>query len=122
MLMRRLVLSLFSLGIGFISINALAVTTLTVTPVTWNIVGLDSNNPPSGPRFFPVGARVCSSVATTSVAVNFVFDSANANVNLRAGSPSSINIPSIGAGLCADAYFEVDVTQTAGAYDTARRY
>ena len=79
--MRRLVLSLFSLGIAFISINALAVTTLTVTPVTWNIVGLDSNNPPSGPRFFPVGARVCSSVATTSVAVNFVFDSANANVN-----------------------------------------
>src|SRR5262245_60691087 len=99
-----------------------AFATLTVTPVTWNIVGLDSNNPATGPHLFPVGARVCSDVATTSVAVNFVFDSANANVNLRAGSLSTINIASIGAGNCADAYFEVDVTQTAAAFDTTRRY
>jgi len=96
--------------------------TLTVTPITWNVVGLDSNNPAAGPHLFPVGARVCSDVATTNVNVNFVFDSANANVNLRAGSLSSIVLPSIGAGQCADAYFEVDVTQTAAAYDTARRY
>src|SRR5438309_9624764 len=34
--------------------------TLTVTPITWNVVGLDSNNPLSGPKDFPVGARVCS--------------------------------------------------------------
>src|SRR6266568_3207882 len=96
--------------------------TLTVTPITWNIVGLDSNNPAVGPHLFPVGARVCSNVATTNVAVNFLFDSANANVNLRAGSLSTINLPAIGAGQCADAYFEVDVTQTAAAFDTTRRY
>src|SRR5213593_19879 len=83
--------------------------TLTVTPISWNIIGLDSNNPASGPHLFPVGARVCSSVATTNVSVNFVFDSANANINLRAGSLSSLTLPSIGAGGCADAYFEVDV-------------
>lgn len=56
---------------------------LTVSPLTWNIVGLDSNTPLNGPNRFPFGARVCSNVATTNVAVNFVFDSANANVNLR---------------------------------------
>ncbi len=104
------------------SLPAHAATTLTVAPISWNVVGLDSNNPASGPHLFPVGARVCSSVATTNVSVNFVFNSANANVNLRAGSLSTINIPSIGAGGCADAYFEVDVTQTAAAFDTTRRY
>ncbi|HEV2721035.1 MAG TPA: hypothetical protein VG323_13515, partial [Thermoanaerobaculia bacterium] len=96
--------------------------TLTVTPITWNVVGLDSNNPAVGPHLFPAGARVCSDAATTNVAVNFVFDTANANINLRAGSLSTINLASIGAGQCADAYFEVDVTQTAAAFDTTRRY
>src|SRR5260221_9695662 len=107
-----------------LSLSANAATTLSIAPapVSWNIVGLDSNSPTSGPRFFPVGTRVCSSVATTNVAVNFVFDTANPNVNLRAGSPSTITLPSIGARNCADAYFEVDVTQVPAAYDTTRRY
>ena len=46
--------------------------TLTVTPITWNVVGLDSNSPASGPRHFPVGARVCSTTPTTNVAVNWM--------------------------------------------------
>jgi hypothetical protein len=32
--------------------------TLTVTPITWNVVGLDSNSPTAGPKDFPVGARL----------------------------------------------------------------
>ena len=39
-----------------------AATTLTVTPIAWNVIGLDSNNPAVGPANFPIGARVCSSV------------------------------------------------------------
>ena len=35
---------------------------LTVTPITWNVIGLDSNGPQSGPQHFPVGARVCPRV------------------------------------------------------------
>ena len=96
--------------------------TLTVTPLTWNVVGLDSNSPTSGPKFFPVGARVCSNVATSSVAVNWTWDTANANVNLRTGSLSSITLASIAAGACADAYFEIEVNQVPAAYDTIRRY
>ncbi len=95
---------------------------LTVTPITWNVVGLDSNNPTSGPKFFPVGARVCSSIATTNVAVDWIWDSPNANINLRAGSLSAITLPSIGAGACADAYFEIEINQVPAAYDTTRRY
>ena len=96
--------------------------TLTVTPLTWNVVGLDSNSPTAGPKDFPVGARVCSNVATTNVAVNWIWDTANANVNLRSGSLSTISLASIGAGACADAYFEIEVNQVPAAYDTFRRY
>jgi len=120
---RALALVLLTAGLIPLSAHTTA-TTLSIVPVaiTWNVVGLDSNNPTSGPRFFPVGTRVCSSIATTNVSVNFVFDSANPFINLRAGSLSTITLPSIGAGQCADAYFEIEVTQTAAAFDTTRRY
>ncbi len=99
-----------------------AAATVTVGPITWNVIGLDSNSPSAGPNHFPVGARICSNVATTGVSVVWSWDSANANINLRPGSLSTITIPSIGAGACADAYFEVEVTQVPAAYDTTRRY
>src|SRR5688572_21788683 len=67
---------------------------LSVTPLTWNIVGLDSNDPATGPYLFPIGGRVCSTVATTNVSVNFVWDSPNANIGLRPGSQSTLNLPS----------------------------
>src|SRR3954465_11249745 len=96
-------------------IAAHAATTLTVSPIAWNVIGLDSNNPATGPANFPVGARVCRSVATTNVAVNYIWDTANAFVDLRAGSLATINIPAIGAGQCKDAYFEVSVVRPAAA-------
>lgn len=95
---------------------------LTIEPITWNIVGLDSNDPTAGPQHFPVGARVCSDVATTNVSVQFAWDSANPYINLRPGSLSTIVLPAIAAGGCADAYFEVAVQQDAAAFDTTRRY
>jgi uncharacterized repeat protein (TIGR01451 family) len=118
----RYAIALLICAAAAVTLPLQAATTLTVTPLTWNVIGLDSNSPTSGPRYFPVGARVCSSVATSNVAVNYVWDTANANVNLRSGSLSTINIASIGAGACSDAYFEIDVTQLAAAYDTTRRY
>ena len=49
--------------------------TLSVSPLTWNIIGLDSNSPTAGPYRFPVGARVCnSSGGATSVSVDFNWD------------------------------------------------
>src|SRR5689334_18691046 len=37
-----------------------AAASLSITPITWNIIGLDSNNVNVGPNHFPVGARVCN--------------------------------------------------------------
>jgi hypothetical protein len=117
------VLSLFALAVALLApVTAKAAVTLTIAPVSWNVIGLDSNTPATGPSNFPVGARVCSSVATTNVAVNYIWDSANPFVDLRAGSLTTITIPSIGAGQCKDAYFEVSIVKTAAAFDTTRRY
>ncbi|HZM23418.1 MAG TPA: hypothetical protein VFC02_16830, partial [Anaerolineales bacterium] len=104
--------------------NAYAATTLTVTPITWNIVGLDSNNVNVGPNQFPVGARVCNTGAAvaTNVVATFVWDSANALINNRPGTNTSLSVSSLAIGACTDFYFEVEVTRNAAAYDTARRY
>ena len=99
-----------------------AAATLTVTPLAWNVIGLDSNDPASGPRRFPVGARVCSDVATTGVNVNFELATANPYINVRPGSLTSIVVPALAAGACSDAYFEVEVAANAAAYGTTERY
>ena len=102
-----------------------AAVVLTVTPLTWNVIGLDSNSPASGPNRFPVGARVCVTAGSTTasaVTADFVWDSSNPYIALRPGSLATIDLGSISAGSCADAYFEVEVTRTAAAYDTTRSY
>ncbi len=99
---------------------------LTVTPLTWNIVGLDSNSPATGPNRFPVGARVCNvgSTGFGNVTAVFSWDSVNQYINLRPGSLASISLGAIGAGSCADAYFEAEIDRTAGSapVNTSRRY
>jgi uncharacterized repeat protein (TIGR01451 family) len=95
---------------------------ITVVSTTWNVVGLDSNNVNSGPDTFQVGARACNTGASavTNLSANFVWDSANANINL--GGANTLTIQSLAAGACTDFYFQVVVTRTAAAQQTARRY
>ncbi|MDQ1703593.1 MAG: hypothetical protein QOF57_2845 [Frankiaceae bacterium] len=95
---------------------------LTVTPTTWDIIGLDSNNVTQGPNVFPTGQRVCNTTgaAMTGVSATLVFDSANANINLT--SSPTIAIGTLAAGACAFPYFDITITRTSAAYDTARRY
>ena len=112
--------------------SAHAATTLTVTPITWNTIGLDSNSPTSGPYRFPVGARVCNtSGSATTATVNYVWDDglgvfwgdpgADLYINLRTGSLSSTTLSFTGNG-CQDAYFEGEVARVVGAYGKTRRY
>ena len=57
---------------------------LTIRTVTWDIVGLDSNNPSVGPNSFQVGSRVCNTGGTTlsNVVGAFVWDTSNSYINL----------------------------------------
>lgn len=97
---------------------------LTVTPITWNVIGLDSNNVNVGPNNFPVGARVCNTGTTpaTDVTADFVWDSSDPYIGLRPGSQDPIALASLANGTCWDFYFEVSVTRNAAAYDHNRRY
>src|SRR5215210_5935011 len=97
---------------------------LTISPLTWNVVGLDSNNVNAGPNNFPIGARVCNTgdAVATNVTSTFVWDSADPYINLRSGSLTSISVSSLAIGTCTDLYYEVTVTRNAAAYDHTRRY
>ena len=53
------ILSLFFSAALFVS-AATAAPVLEIRPISWNIIGLDSNSPASGPYRFPIGARVCN--------------------------------------------------------------
>ena len=79
---------------------------LSITPITWNVVGLDSNNVNSGPNIFPVGVRVCNTgdSAVTNVTSAFTWDSNDPYIQLRSGSNASYTLPSLAAGACADFY------------------
>lgn len=114
---------LFSLFDPLIKTEAASV--LSITPITWNIIGLDSNNVTVGPNQFPVGARVCNAAGASdasNVNVALVWDSANSYINLASSSLTTITIPSLPANSCYDAYFNVEITRNSAAYDTTRKY
>jgi hypothetical protein len=97
---------------------------ITIEPVTWNVIGLDSNDTSIGPNLFPVGARVCNTggAAVNNVSASFIWDSANTYINLSARASSTFTQPALAAGVCIDFYFDVEVTRTSLAYNAARRF
>ncbi|HYS44310.1 MAG TPA: hypothetical protein VEM32_10065, partial [Geobacteraceae bacterium] len=96
-----------------------------MTPTTWNIIGLDSNSPGSGPNHFPIGAKVCGGTPGTSDTATFNWDAGGTDngtyIYLSSGTANPVSIK-FGADGCADAYFEVEVAKTASAFDQTRRY
>ncbi len=113
---------------------AYAATPMTLESITWNVIGLDSNRPADGPKDFPVGIRACNpgsnSVVFSDVEADFVWLTGGTStddsfIKLRPGSLDPIQPnPQIdlAPGNCYDFYFEVELTQNAGAFDQTRRY
>ena len=110
-----------------------AAAVLSVEPITWNVIGLDSNNVNVGPNHFPVGAHVCNTSLTdtaTNVKSAFVFDdglnlyTGDPYINLRAGTLSAYTSDgtNLTPGACTDFYYEVAVTRSSNAYDKTRDY
>ena len=114
-------LFLMSLVLGVWGVHR-AYAGLTVTPTSWNVVGLDSNNTSTGPDTFEIGARVCNTggTAVTNIVGDFVWDSTNIYLNLSGAT--TLSISSLAAGSCIDLYYPVTVTRTSLAYDATRRY
>ena len=113
--------SLLALLLGVCGVES-AYAGLTVTPTTWNVIGLDSNKVTDGPDTFQIGARVCNTGGTTvtNVVGDFLWDSSNPYINLSGAG--TVTVKTLAAGACVDLYFSVTVTRTSLAYDTARRY
>ena len=97
----------------------------TVTPSTWNIIGLDSNRPDSGPYQFPVGAKFCGGTPGATDTALLTWETGGTDngtyIYLRSGTANPVNII-FGADGCADAYFEAEVAQTSLAFGQTRRY
>ncbi len=98
------------------------VAAISVTPITWNVVGLDSNNVTTGPAEYAIGVRIRNTgdVTATNVVASFAFTTANANINTL--GPTTRTFASLAPGATVDAYFDIAITRTAAAKNTARRY
>ena len=129
-LLRSFFLLFVLLGLVLPPRSAVLAASLTITPLTWNVVGLDSNKVTVGPNHFPIGARVCSDAATTATVIFNWSDSQgkftnspspDPYINLRSGTLDQVTL-SFTANGCQDAYFEAEVTRSSSAYNQVRRY
>jgi hypothetical protein len=113
---------LVSILVALAAASAQAAATLTVTRITWDVIGLDSNKVTTGPNQFPVGMRVCNSgsSAATNTTATFAWDSANQYISLL--EAPAISIGTLAAGACSDVYWTAVVARDSAAYDTARQY
>ena len=106
--------------------DAAAAAAMTITPLTWNIVGLDSNNVNVGPNHFPVGARVCNTSTAgetlTGVSSSFALAGTNPYIDYRPGTNISYSGYTLTTGACVDFYYEIEVTRNAAAYNTTEQY
>lgn len=102
---------------------------LSVTTVTWDIIGVKSNNTglSTGPGpGFPVGVKVCNTTgsAITDVNTDFTFKSTNSYITLSGPATDSVGTlaASGSPGDCAYSYYSVDVDRVSGARGTNRSY
>jgi LPXTG-site transpeptidase (sortase) family protein len=97
-----------------------AAPTLTITPITWNVIGLDNNDESKGPNRFLVGAKVCNTGDTaTNLSVRFIWNSNNDYVSLI--GPYRYSQTSFGQ-TCANFYYNIEITRNSAAYFTYRDY
>jgi uncharacterized repeat protein (TIGR01451 family) len=135
-------INLSGINLWWLSPAAAQTASLYIEPLTWDIIGLDSNNPNIGPNSYLVGARVCN-IGTADAAntvVKFVREGATnpyiaitavggdrtdtltlprlipgptpANHHQLAGTPAN----------CFDAYYNAVVDRTSAAYNTTQKY
>ncbi len=101
--------------------------TLCIDPVSWNVIGLDSNKavPPTndGPDTFMVGSRVCNKGATTLTNVLATYNTVGAvNPYINLADNSTLSVPEIRPGRCEDFYFNGKISRVTAAYFTSQGF
>ena len=115
-------LAALAFGVYAASLNA-APGPLTVTPITWDVLGLDSNNVNTGPNVFPVGVRVCNtgSDPATNVVATWAWKTTQ-NSFTGPAEGATVSGGTIAAGSCRHVYFDVTLNRSASARRKARDY
>ena len=95
---------------------------LSITPITWNVIGLDGQDVTAGSNMYPVGARVCNTgdEETTDVNVTFTWDSINPYINLVGGDTKVVS--SLPAQGCVDVYFNIIINRDIQALISSKGY
>jgi hypothetical protein len=111
-----------SFGVSAASPHA-AAGPLAVTPITWDVIGLDSNNVNTGPNVFPVGVRVCNSGSdpAANVLATWAWKTAQ-NSFTGPTDGATVSVGAMTAGSCRHVYFEVTVNRSASSRKKARDY
>lgn len=109
------------------SCNQVTPPTLCIDPISWNIIGLDSNKavPPNndGPDTFMVGARACNKGAATLTSVTATYNTVGAvNPNINLADNSTLTVDEIRPGRCEDFYFNGQISRVNAAYFTSQGY
>ncbi|HYG74921.1 MAG TPA: DUF11 domain-containing protein, partial [Planctomycetota bacterium] len=100
---------------------SLSAATLTVTPITWDVVGLDSNNVNVGPNLYMVGVRVRNTgggTANNVVAKLNWGTPTHPYINIQSGSSDTLSVASVAVGGFTDFYFNVSIARDPQAYAT----
>lgn len=111
-------------GIIWTAAPAQAAVGFSVTPLTWDVIGLDSNDVTKGPNDYEVGIRGCNTGTTnaTTTIATLTWDSANAFINIQPGTSDIQVVRNLGAGVCFDYYFNIEITRNAAAWFTTRQF
>ena len=119
-----LLVAIATVGLGVIapSPNA-AGGPLTVTAVTWDVVGLDSNNVNTGPNIFPVGVRVCNtgSDPVTNVVGTWAWKTSQ-NAFTGPAEGTTVIVGTMAGGYCRQVFFEVTLNRSPSSRLKSRDY
>ncbi|MCY7276745.1 MAG: hypothetical protein LH702_24180, partial [Phormidesmis sp. CAN_BIN44] len=116
-------------------LKANAAPTLTIQPISWGVIGLDSNKVTDGPDTFNIGARVCNVGSSDATNVNVTFaPGSNPYVSLSGSSilslpilpPGATSLPPGNTGAvpanCRDFYYNIKIARNTAAWNTALPY
>jgi len=121
---RKILLILFVLFL-FITVTVFAQSDLSITTITWNVIGFDHNKPKtSGPDTYPVGVRIVNNGTETAnnILASFIWDNYNKYIDLKSGTPGTLSLSFLAPGEHADLYFYVTVVRSKKAWKAKRSY
>ncbi len=114
--------SIVALFGALITASPAAAAGLTLTPVTWDVIGLDSNRPATGPNKYPVGAKVCNTSGADITNLQTELEFLSSSTAITALGPTTDTIGNLANTACTYTYFTVQVDPVNSSYFATRAY